>query len=49
MYQNGTGELAFGNHALRAKTGTLLSRCADNHGKLFAPKSISYKWQHGRI
>jgi hypothetical protein len=49
MGQNGTRELTFGNHSLRAKTGTLLSSFADNHGKLFATKSISYKLQHGRI
>jgi hypothetical protein len=49
MYQNGTRQLGFANHPVRAKNGTLLSCCADNLGKLFAPKSISYKWHHRRI
>lgn len=49
MYENGTRELTSGNHPLRAKTGTLLSSCADNHGKLFATQSVSYKLQRGRI
>jgi hypothetical protein len=49
MYQNGTRELTFANHPARAKKVTLLSSCADNLGKLFATKTISYKWQHRRI
>ena len=49
MYQNSTGELTLANHPPRAKKGTLLSSCADNLGKLFATKTISYKWRHRRI
>jgi len=49
MYQNVTRELTFANLPARAKKGTLLSCCPDNLGKLFATKTISYKWQHRRI
>jgi hypothetical protein len=49
MYPNGIRELTFANHPARAKKGTLLSSCEDNHGKLFATKTTSYKWQHRRI
>jgi hypothetical protein len=49
MYQNGTREPTFANHPARAKKGILLSSCADNLGKLFATKTISYKSHHRRI